>query len=97
MKTGTRLSTYKPQGIKNYPSESTIVIVKPDVCQNCVLIMGSTVKEEGGSGSLFFEIFSIEQQMKVRYVEKSTLVSPNSILALGIFQNEDFLNNTSQL
>jgi hypothetical protein len=34
--------------------------------------------------------------MTVRYVETSAVIGPNSMLALGIFQNEDFLNTPSQ-
>jgi hypothetical protein len=99
MKSGTRLHIYKPQGHKDYPGESTIMFVKLLARQNYMLIMGTTVKKSDRSnktGSLFFEIFSIEQKAKVKYIETSTSISPNSMLALGIFQNEDFLNNPSQ-
>jgi hypothetical protein len=96
MKSGTQLYTYESQGIRVPPFQSEVILVKLISCQNYVLIVGSTVKKRGEPGHLFFELFSIEQQMKARYVKTSTVVSQNAMLALGTFQNEDFLNSQSQ-
>jgi hypothetical protein len=73
MKSGTQLCTYEPHGLKYYRGGCNIILAKLITCQNYVLIMGTTVKKREGSGRLFFEIFSIEQQMKARYVETSTV------------------------
>jgi hypothetical protein len=105
MKSGAHLYMYEPQKVSDGILRYNIMLVKPIANQNYMLLIGTVFRRNCGSDEseglsfanyLFFEIFLIEQQTTVKDIQTSMIIGLNSHLALGIFQNEDFINTTSQ-
>ncbi|KAI8880959.1 hypothetical protein K501DRAFT_335048 [Backusella circina FSU 941] len=101
MKTGTRLHAYLPQALQNSPDKTTIMRVKIMKHQDYMLIMGTTTKQNQDAADesryLFFEIFSIAQKKRVKYVESDVLIDSKLMFPVDIIQKNYSPNSSDPL
>jgi hypothetical protein len=98
MESGAHLCTYQPQRSSPNSDISTVLFVKLMARRSYMLMMGTVTKqdEKPHEGSrLFFDIFSIAQQKRIKYSERDASITLGSWLPVDIIREDCFSNSSS--